>query len=100
MVVAAETYKFAPRTILGEFIRIEERDPGEVLPAEMAEKLPYVRVRNPVFDVTPPEYIDLIITEEGAIPPQMAYIIIRDLLGWGIGDFAENGPGGTGSFHE
>lgn len=98
MVVAAETYKFAPRTILGEFIRIEEREPGEVLPAEMAEKLPYVRVRNPVFDVTPPEYIDLIITEEGAIPPQMAYIILRDLLGWGIGDFAQNGPGGTRSF--
>jgi ribose 1,5-bisphosphate isomerase len=98
MVVAAETYKFAPRTILGEFIRIEEREPGEVLPAELAGKLPYVRVRNPVFDVTPPEYIDLIITEEGAIPPQMAYIIIRDLLGWGIGDFVRDGPAETEGF--
>jgi ribose 1,5-bisphosphate isomerase len=98
MVVAAETYKFAPRTVLGEFIRIEEREPEEVLPAALAKKLPYVRVRNPVFDVTPPEYIDLIVTEEGAIPPQMAYIILRDYLGWGIGDFGGNGPGATGSF--
>jgi ribose 1,5-bisphosphate isomerase len=94
MMVAAETYKFAPRTVLGEFIRIEERDPEEVLPAATAKKLPYVRVRNPVFDVTPPEYIDLIITEEGAIPPQMAYIILRDYLGWGsTGDFGGNRPG-------
>jgi ribose 1,5-bisphosphate isomerase len=100
MVVAAETYKFAPRTILGELIPIEEREPEEVLPREMAEKLPCVRVRNPVFDVTPPEYIDLIITEAGAIPPQMAYIIIRDLLGWGIQDFVRGGLGEAGGFHE
>jgi len=85
--VAAETYKFAPRTILGEFIEIEERDGSEVLPDTIAKTLPHITVRNPVFDVTPPEYVDLIMTEEGAIPPQMAYIIIRDYLGWEIGDF-------------
>jgi ribose 1,5-bisphosphate isomerase len=85
--VAAETYKFAPRTILGEFIEIEERDGAEVLPEVIAKTLPNVRARNPVFDVTPPEYVDLILTEEGAIPPQMAYIVIRDYLGWEIGDF-------------
>jgi ribose 1,5-bisphosphate isomerase len=87
MVVAAETYKFAPRTIIGELIEIEERDASEVLPSEIAKTLPHVTVRNPVFDVTPAEYIDLIVTEEGAIPPQMAYIIIRDNLGWGIEEF-------------
>jgi ribose 1,5-bisphosphate isomerase len=85
--VAAETYKFAPRTILGEFIEIEERDGSELLPEKIAKTLPYITARNPVFDVTPPEYVDLIVTEEGAIPPQMAYIIIRDYLGWGIRDF-------------
>lgn len=94
MVVAAESYKFAPRTILGEFVPIEERDPAEVLPAEVAGGLPHVRVRNPVFDVTPPEYIDLIVTEKGAIPPQMAFIIIRDYLGWDIAEFGKDpGPG-------
>jgi ribose 1,5-bisphosphate isomerase len=87
MIVAAETYKFAPRTILGELIQIEERPSEEVLPEAIARTLPYVTVRNPVFDVTPAEYVDLIITEAGAIPPQMAYVIIRDYLGWGIGEF-------------
>lgn len=84
VIVAAETYKFAPRTILGEKIEIEERDPAEVLPREEAERLPFVRVRNPAFDVTPAEYIDLIITERGAIPPELAYTVIRDYLGWRI----------------
>ena len=102
VMVAAETYKFAPRTILGEYIQIEERDPSEVLPSEFAGKFRNVRVRNPAFDVTPAEYVDLIVTEAGAIPPQMAYIIIRDILGWDIGDFnhgvsdrREEGKGST-----
>jgi ribose 1,5-bisphosphate isomerase len=84
VIVAAETYKFAPRTILGELIEIEERDSEEVLPRHQAEQLPFVRVRNPAFDVTPAEYIDLIVTEMGAIPPELAYTIIREHLGWGI----------------
>jgi ribose 1,5-bisphosphate isomerase len=87
VLVAAETYKFAPRTIIGEMIQIEERAAGEVLPDEIARTLPFVTVRNPAFDVTPAEYIDLIVTEQGAIPPQMAYVIIREYLGWGIGEF-------------
>ena len=84
VIVAAETYKFAPRTILGELIEIEERDTAEVLPREVAEKLPFVRVRNPTFDVTPAEYVDLIVTEQGAIPPGLAFTVIRDYLGWKI----------------
>jgi ribose 1,5-bisphosphate isomerase len=86
VIVAAETYKFAPRTILGELIEIEERDPDEVLPRSEAERLPFVRVRNPAFDVTPAEYIDLIVTEKGAFPPELAYTIIREALGWNIED--------------
>lgn len=86
-IVAAETYKFAPRTILGELIRIEERDASEVLNPETAKGLPHVRVRNPVFDVTPAGFIDLIITEQGAIPPSLAYLIICEYLGWGMEEF-------------
>jgi ribose 1,5-bisphosphate isomerase len=87
VVVAAETYKFAPRTVLGELIEIEERPQQEVLPDEVARTLPHVTVRNPAFDITPAEYIDMIVTEAGAIPPQMAYVIIREYLGWGIEEF-------------
>ena len=96
VLVAAETYKFAPRTVIGELIQIEEREGSEVLADEISGALPYVTVRNPAFDVTPAEFIDLIITEAGVIPPQMAYIIIRDYLGWGIEEFHkkfEIGPG-------
>jgi ribose 1,5-bisphosphate isomerase len=41
-----------------------------------------VRVRNPAFDVTPKRYIDVIVTEVGAIPPEMSYLIIKEKLGW------------------
>lgn len=87
VMVAAETYKFAPKTLTGELIKIEERDNSEVLCPEVAVTMPNVTVRNPAFDITPADYIDLIVTEEGAIPPEMAYIIIKDYLGWKISDF-------------
>lgn len=90
LIVAAETYKFAPRTILGEYIEIEERPADEVLDPGIARTLRNVSVRNPAFDVTPAEYIDMIVTEVGAIPPQMAYVIIRDYLGWEIEDYHRN----------
>jgi ribose 1,5-bisphosphate isomerase len=79
-IVAAETYKFSPQTILGELVTIEERESGEVL-ADLS-RYSHVRVRNPAFDVTPHQYIDLICTEVGAIPPEMSYQIIRERLGW------------------
>jgi len=89
MIIAAETYKFAPLSIIGLEIPVEERAGSEVLPDEIAQKYPFVRVRNPVFDRTPGEYIDLIVTEEGAIPPEYAPIIIRDHLGWRVSDLKE-----------
>ena len=81
-IVAAETFKFAPQTMNGTRIEIEERPASELLPDDVAKTLPYVTIRNPVFDVTPAGYVDLIATEEGAIPPQLAYFIIKEHLGW------------------
>lgn len=86
--VAAETYKFSPRTIMGDLVTIEERDPEEVFPE--ISKFRHVRVRNPAFDVTPHAYIDIICTEVGAIPPEMSYLIIKEKLGWEIDDAALN----------
>jgi ribose 1,5-bisphosphate isomerase len=80
--VAAESYKFSPLTLIGELVKIEFRDPEEVVPHEWLERHPGVRVLNPVFDVTPPEYIDAIITEYGVLPPQAAILILVDKLGW------------------
>ena len=84
LLCVAETFKFSPRTISGEMIEIEERDPAEVIDEEILATMPNVKVRNPAFDITPAEYIDLIITEVGAFPPQMAYAVIKEHLGWDI----------------
>ncbi|GAG99429.1 unnamed protein product, partial [marine sediment metagenome] len=49
-------------------------------------RFPGVKIRNPVFDTTPPEYIDLIITERGIIPPSAAYTVIQQLFEWKLGE--------------
>lgn len=79
--VAAETFKFSPETMIGELVTIEERDPSEIMLQKESKKMPNVVVRNPSFDVTPPEFIDLIITEKGIIPPQGAIMIIHETFG-------------------
>ena len=75
---AASTYKFSPETMLGELIEIEERNPSYVLDDQDMLKSSNITVRNPAFDVTSPQDIDLIITERGVIPPQAAIMIVRD----------------------
>ena len=72
-IVCAETYKFSPQTFHGHTVKIEERDHSEVIDPK---KFPGVKVSNPVFDATPPEYVDAIITEVGIIPPFAAYEIV------------------------
>jgi ribose 1,5-bisphosphate isomerase len=91
VIIAAETYKFSPQSITGELVEIEERGSDEVISGEKLNEFSNVSVKNPAFDVTPREYIDLICTEVGAIPPEMAYIIIKDFLGWGIEEMNSNG---------
>jgi len=82
--VAAETYKFSPMTVVGELVPIEVREPAEIVSEEWLRKNPGVEVFNPVFDVTPPEYIDAIITEKGVIPPQAAILILMEEYGLSI----------------
>lgn len=84
--VAAETYKFSPQTVIGELVPIEVRDPREIVEDEWLKANPQVKVYNPVFDVTPPEYIDAIITEKGIIPPQAAILILMEEYGLSISD--------------
>ncbi|MFH0847966.1 MAG: ribose 1,5-bisphosphate isomerase [archaeon] len=79
--VAAESYKFSPETMLGELVEIEERDASELIPLAKLRKMKNARVSNPAFDVTPPEYIDLFITERGIIPPQGALLLIQQVFG-------------------
>tara|TARA_B100000949_G_scaffold215870_1_gene212379 strand:- start:1803 stop:2780 length:978 start_codon:yes stop_codon:yes gene_type:complete len=80
LMAAAETYKFYPDTMFGELTPIEERDATEVCSEEYLKTYPNIKVRNPVFDVTPPENIDVIVTEKGIIPPANASLIIKELI--------------------
>ncbi len=80
-IVCAETYKFSPETVIGKLVKIEERDPREIA---NPDDFPGVKFRNPVFDATPPEYIDAIVTEKGVISPYLAYEIIKEVMNVGI----------------
>jgi ribose 1,5-bisphosphate isomerase len=80
--VGAETIKFSPETIVGELIEIEERPYTEVISPDVLANIGNVKVRNPAFDITPPAYIDMIVTEKGVIPPQGAVQILEENYGW------------------
>lgn len=84
--VAAETFKFSPSTIVGNPIEIEERAAEEVINSSVLAELSHVQVKNPAFDFTPAEYIDMIVTDIGIIPPAMAYAVIKEHLGWEFGE--------------
>ena len=82
-----ETYKFSPMTLFGDMVTIEERDTSEIVrPGEVPED---VKVFNPVFDSTPAQYIDAIITELGMISPGSVYDVMVRQLGETIFELEE-----------
>jgi len=67
-----------------EDVVIEERDPREVLYVRGRRIAPRgVRVLNPAFDGTPPEYVSAIITERGIAEPPYRESLARLLGGSG-----------------
>lgn len=80
-IVATESIKFSPQSLMGSMVKIEERDPAEVIRKGRLRK---VKVMNPAFDVTDASHIGMMITEYGVMPPQAAYRIMQEKLGWGI----------------
>jgi len=78
-IVATESLKFSPQSVMGSVVEIEERDTSEVVEKG---RFPKVRVMNPAFDITDAEYISMIITEYGVIPPQAAYHLLKEKFGW------------------
>jgi len=74
--VLGEMLKFDPR-LKGDEVDLEEREPSEVVaPGRLP---PTVRVRNPYFDVTPPELITGVVTEEGLFTPSEVIGYLRKL---------------------
>ena len=68
--VAAPTSTLDPATATGADIRIEERDPREIVEGFGARTAPDdADVFNPAFDVTPAELVTGIITDRGIVKP-------------------------------
>jgi ribose 1,5-bisphosphate isomerase len=83
IVVAAQTLKLHPATLTGQTVDIEMRDAGEVLAEERRREIGAPDVSNPAFDVTPPRYVDAIVTERGQFPPESIVTLMRELFGEG-----------------
>ncbi len=76
--VATSTLKYDPVTAAGYPEIIEERDPAEVIdPSE----IPGAEIRNPAFDVTPPDLVDGIISEIGVYSSQIFPAMVAQAKG-------------------
>ncbi|WP_435364780.1 ribose 1,5-bisphosphate isomerase [Haloarchaeobius sp. DYHT-AS-18] len=85
VMVAAQTLKLHPDTLTGHTVEIEMREETEVISdeerAEIQGDPDGFDVVNPAFDVTPPRYVDAIVTERGQFPPESVVVLMRDLFG-------------------
>lgn len=86
VMVAAQTLKLHPDTLTGHTVEIEMRDETEVLSDEERAEMGDPDVENPAFDVTPPRYVDAIVTERGQFPPESVVTLMRELYGEGTSE--------------
>ncbi|ELV13736.1 Translation initiation factor eIF-2B subunit delta [Tupaia chinensis] len=84
VLVCCETYKFCERVQTDAFVSNELDDPDDLL-CEQGEHVAlanwqnhqFLRLLNLVYDVTPPELVDLVITELGMIPCSSVPVVLR-----------------------
>jgi len=74
--VCTETYKFDPKTLMGDYEPIEQREPAEVWDSPPAG----VQIKNPAFEIVPARYIHALITEEGVMSPHSVFEVTRRLF--------------------
>lgn len=86
IMTAAQTIKLHPETLTGHTVEIEMRDEDEVIEPEAREAIGEIAVENPAFDVTPPRYMDAIVTEHGQFPPESIVTLMRELFGEGAAE--------------
>jgi len=97
VMVAAATVKLHPETLTGHTVEIERRAESEVLTDEERAAIVGVdadergageegfAVDNPAFDVTPPRFVDAIVTERGQFPAESVVTLMRELFGENVG---------------
>uniref|UniRef100_A0A8C8THU9 Translation initiation factor eIF2B subunit delta n=2 Tax=Peromyscus maniculatus bairdii TaxID=230844 RepID=A0A8C8THU9_PERMB len=84
VLVCCETYKFCERVQTDAFVSNELDDPddlqckrGEQVALANWQDRSSLRLLNLVYDVTPPELVDLVITELGMIPCSSVPVVLR-----------------------
>ncbi|GAB1297228.1 Translation initiation factor eIF-2B subunit delta [Apodemus speciosus] len=84
VLVCCETYKFCERVQTDAFVSNELDDPddlqckrGDQVALANWQNHPSLRLLNLVYDVTPPELVDLVITELGMIPCSSVPVVLR-----------------------
>ncbi len=75
--VLCETLKFDPRLSSHES-GPEEKEPAEVV--EPGRLPPGVTIKNPYFDITPPELVTAVVTERGLLSGKDIFRYLRNLL--------------------
>ncbi|TKX58068.1 ribose 1,5-bisphosphate isomerase [Halorubrum sp. ASP1] len=86
IMTAAQTIKLHPETLTGHTVEIEMRSEEEVIEPGTRDAIGDITVENPAFDVTPPRYMDAIVTEHGQFPPESIVTLMRELFGEGAAE--------------
>ncbi|XP_072101960.1 translation initiation factor eIF2B subunit delta isoform X2 [Mobula birostris] len=84
VLVCCETHKFCERVQTDSFVSNELDDPDDLLmtrdgrtPLRNWQENPKLRLLNLVYDVTPPDFVDLVITDLGMIPCTSVPVVLR-----------------------
>uniref|UniRef100_A0A8C6S4M9 Translation initiation factor eIF2B subunit delta n=1 Tax=Neogobius melanostomus TaxID=47308 RepID=A0A8C6S4M9_9GOBI len=84
VLVCCETYKFCERVQTDSFVSNELDDPDDLIVTrkgktqlEHWQDVPFLGLLNLVYDVTPPDFVDLVITDLGMIPCTSVPVVLR-----------------------
>ncbi|XP_070844163.1 translation initiation factor eIF2B subunit delta [Chaetodon trifascialis] len=84
VLVCCETYKFCDRVQTDSFVSNELDDPDDLIVTrtgktqlEHWQEVPSLGLLNLVYDVTPPDFVDLVITDLGMIPCTSVPVVLR-----------------------
>jgi translation initiation factor eIF-2B subunit delta len=86
--ICCETYKFCERVQLDSICYNELGDPDQMIAVGQGatrtdmlgdwRDIPSLKLLNLVYDLTPMEYVDMVITEVGMTPPTSVPVLIRE----------------------
>mmetsp|Transcript_16116 Transcript_16116/g.21304 ORF Transcript_16116/g.21304 Transcript_16116/m.21304 type:complete len:544 (+) Transcript_16116:84-1715(+) len=81
VMVCCETYKFCDKVSLDSICSNELGNPDTLATSEVLKdwiNVPNLKILNLLFDLTPIEYVSMVITEVGMIPPTSAPVLLRE----------------------